>query len=459
MSQDHAPDPNSPICITEAEAHDSHVDDLLRRQASLRGEPGITRDSGRKWYYQNWFVLMLAGLIAAIVGWALVEPLITDMPYIEGTIKDIRKPDGAGLPGVLGQLAVGDQHYLLISGSRWRGADGKWNKITPNWQDDVLQVGARVGIYVEVPEDQPPGAKPLLFAAYIIPNAPPSKVGDDLLAVNRTRMLGFWLLFPAVAGLVGLLIGAADGLMCRLPRRALLAGGIGLLIGLFGGVVSTVLANIIYAPIHHWAMGHEGAGVAGLTTTGFLMQVGARAVGWALAGMAMGLGQGLALRSGKIVMYGFLGGLLGGLFGGILFDPIFFMISGAGSPSAAMSRMVSLAVIGAVVGFMIGIVELLARDAWLRMVAGPLAGKEFLIFKATMQVGASPKSDIYLFNDAGVAQTHATIRSTGDLYEIENASDVYPLTVNGRVVQRCRLRHGDQIGLGRTIFAFQRKRG
>ena len=76
---------------------------------------------------------------------------------------------------------------------------------------------------------------------------------------------------------------------------------------------------------------------------------------------------------------------------------------------------------------MIGVVELLARDAWLRMVAGPLAGKEFLIFKNLINVGASPKSDIYLFNDPGVAPHHATIRAPpGDLYEIEGASKYMP---------------------------------
>jgi hypothetical protein len=153
-----------------------------------------------------------------------------------------------------------------------------------------------------------------------------------------------------------------------------------------------------------------------------------------------------------------LGGLLGGLFGGLLFDPINFFVTGE-APSAATSRAIGLVVIGGSVGLMIGIVELLARDAWLRMVAGPLAGKEFLIFKNTMNVGASPKSDIYLFNDEAVAQTHAVIRATGDLYEIEGLSDVYPLTVNNRAVKRQRLRHGDQIGLGRTVFVFQRKRG
>ena len=84
MSQYNAPDPNTTICITETEAHSSHVDDLLRRQASLRGEPGI-RDSGRKWYYQNWFILMFAGLIAAVAGSALSNPSSVTCPTLRAT--------------------------------------------------------------------------------------------------------------------------------------------------------------------------------------------------------------------------------------------------------------------------------------------------------------------------------------------------------------------------------------
>jgi hypothetical protein len=183
-----------------------------------------------------------------------------------------------------------------------------------------------------------------------------------------------------------------------------------------------------------------------------------RGLAWMLAGMAMGLGQGIALRSGRLLLYGFLGGAIGGLLGGLLFDPIDLLLLGPDKPTAHWSRLIGLGVIGAGVGLMIGVVELLARDAWLNMVKGPLAGKEFLIFKDLLHIGASPRSDIYLFNDDAVAQRHAIIRAAADQYEIEAVDNLWPVLLNGSPVGRSRLRHGDQITLGETVFSFHRRR-
>jgi hypothetical protein len=173
--------------------------------------------------------------------------------------------------------------------------------------------------------------------------------------------------------------------------------------------------------------------------------------------MAMGLGQGIALRSKRLLLYGFIGGIVGGLLGGLLFDPIDFLIIGHDKPSAHWSRMIGIAIIGASVGAMIGVVELLARDAWLRMTEGPLSGKEFLIFKDTMNIGSSPRSDIYLFNDPLVAAHHATIRTLGDDCEIEGHIESQPILVNQRPSRQGRLRHGDTVTIGRTSFVFQKR--
>ena len=183
-----------------------------------------------------------------------------------------------------------------------------------------------------------------------------------------------------------------------------------------------------------------------------------RALAWSLAGMAMGLGQGIALRSPRLLLYGLIGGVVGGLFGGLLFDPIDLLLLGPNKPSAELSRLIGLAVIGAGVGGTIGLVELLARDAWLRMSEGPLAGKEFLIFKDNMQVGSSPRSDIYLFNDPQVAPQHATLRMIGDECEIEARNAQALVLLNHRPITTSRLRHGDQITIGRTVFVYQKRK-
>jgi hypothetical protein len=54
------------------------------------------------------------------------------------------------------------------------------------------------------------------------------------------------LLFPLVAGLIGLAIGSVDGVICRLLRRALLCGAVGLFVGFIGGFLSGIAANLAY---------------------------------------------------------------------------------------------------------------------------------------------------------------------------------------------------------------------
>jgi hypothetical protein len=237
----------------------------------------------------------------------------------------------------------------------------------------------------------------------------------------------------------------------------LLCGGVGFLVGFTGGFISSMLAGLVYAPLNHLAEAQMGSG--SMTTLGFTIQMTGRSLAWAMAGLAMGLGQGIALRSKRLLMYGLLGGVIGGLLGGLAFDPIDLLLLGPHKPSAHWSRLIGLAVIGASVGGLIGVVELLARDAWLRMTQGPLAGKEFLLFKDVMNIGSSPKSDLYLFNDTLVAADHAIIRTAGDEYELESRTRDNRVLINSRPVERTRLRHGDQVMIGRTIFVFEKRRG
>jgi len=81
-----------------------------------------------------------------------------------------------------------------------------------------------------------------------------------------------------------------------------------------------------------------------------------------------------------------------------LFDPIEQLFTTADG-SAWPSRMIGFTTIGLLVGMFVGLVELWTRTAWLLMRAGPLAGKQFVIYRNPTVLGSSPKADIYLFKD------------------------------------------------------------
>ena len=457
------------IRITREQAMSPHVDDLLNRQASLRGEGGITRSRKGKWYYRSWFTFMVAGMIAGATAWALLEPYFDDTLYIQGPIEQVstettRPPihRSQGMErlelrvDLKGPVRVNGQDVYVMPGrTKFLYSDGHMMPLDMS----ALTKDQVIGLYVE---HQAAAQFGINIAMFVVPDPapnPPKKALRTLETLSAQTSAAGMVLFAVVAALIGLAIGAVDGIGCHLLRRAMVAGGIGLVVGFIGGFVSGFLANIAYAPINALAMKQEGDSAAGLTTFGFLIQMGGRSLGWCLAGMAMGLGQGIALRSSRLLIYGFLGGVIGGLLGGLLFDPIDLLLLGVDKPSAHWSRLVGIVLVGGSVGAMIGVVELLARDAWLRMVEGPLAGKEFLIFKDTMHLGSSPRSELYLFNDKDVAAQHGIIRGVGSDHEIENLCREQPLLVNGSPVTRTRLRHGDQITIGRTVFVFQRRKG
>lgn len=460
-------DSDGVIRISRDDVSSSHVDDMLKRQMSMRGDPGVTRDHNRRWYYQNWFVLGLVGLLGAVAAWAILEPSFKDYLYIQGSVTSVN--DSVSLPNrhasngkdeqdvvdeSVASVEVNGETIFVLPHTKQINSDKSVNL----FDSATLKQGRETGFYVKYFESE---ERHFAVAEFVVPQPSPLPPNVPRLSLHQLHSRSYaagLLLFPLVAGFIGLFIGAADGIVCRLARRAALCGAVGLFVGIVGGFIFSLLADIIYSPLSHFAstLSHVGSG---LSPVGFLLQVIGRSLAWCMAGAAMGLGQGIALRSKRLLLYGFLGGIVGGLLGGLLFDPIDVILLGSDRTSAIWSRLIGFAVIGLAVGVMIGVVELLARDAWLRMTQGPLAGKEFLIFKEIMNVGASPRSDIYLFNDPQVADQHAIIRAIGDECEVEARQPASPVLLNNRSITRARLRHGDNITIGRTSFVFQQRKG
>ncbi len=266
------------------------------------------------------------------------------------------------------------------------------------------------------------------------------------------------LLFPVVAGSVGLFLGAAEGLICRNPLRAFTSGVIGLGVGFLGGLVGLIPTGILFSLMSQLALSLWDNPQPGVMPTGLalLVLMMGRAAAWSVAAIPAGIGQGIALKERKVVINGLVGAVLGGLLGGFLFDPIsMWLITDDGQ--ATYSRGVGFATIGCLVGLFVGLVEGWTKTAWLLMRKGPLAGKQFILFKDTTVLGSSPKADVYLFKDDAIEPRHALMINRGGRFEIEDCNTADGTYVNGIPITRHILQPGDQIVLGKTVLEFSVK--
>ena len=276
--------------------------------------------------------------------------------------------------------------------------------------------------------------------------------GDGFIAI---------LLLLSVGGLTGLMIGCMEGILARNFFRALKAGGLGFLVGFGGGFASAMVAGLLFTfldPLGIVIVGKEAAADPLAHLSGFLFLVIRRSLVWAVLCMAVGLGPGIALKSKKLAMNGFLGGLIGGAIGGFLFDPINYIVSGGTFMfGGEISRAIGFSVVGGCAGLMIGLVEMISKEAWLVMTEGPLKGKQFIIYKDPTVIGSSPRSEIYLFKDPSIEPAHAVIHTIRDGYEIEDKDTPDGTWINGQRIKRKRLMTGDEIRIGKTRFTYSER--
>jgi type III secretion system (T3SS) inner membrane Yop/YscD-like protein len=437
------------IRIDAAEVADPRVDAILAQQGSfgMRAPSARVPDRRTALIYRPWFALMIAGALGGLAGWGVIEPFFEDGLRFDGRVDQVT-PSPSGQP--LAEVQVSGLKVLVGTGSTRLRRDGEEVSL------DALTAGSHVRVRV-AEMVRPTGSVLVAYRLDVLGGEAPA--GDVSLAAIRLRGLLLSLaVFPVVAAFVGLFVAAADGLLSRAWRRAVLCGLVGLSSGLALGLVTSLLGEMAYGLGRRVVEGMEGDTT--ISAAAFVTQMVARGLAWAVTGAAMGLGQGIALRSRRLLLNGLLGGVVGALVGGMLFDPIDRLLhEGAFGAGAAASRAIGFMVIGLGAGLMIGVVELLARDAWLKMLAGPLAGKEFMLFKNPTTIGSSPKADIYLFKDAEVEPTHALLHVMGDAYELESAAGTGRTQVNGLVVRRARLEPGDQIRIGKTVLSFSVREG
>jgi hypothetical protein len=251
------------------------------------------------------------------------------------------------------------------------------------------------------------------------------------------------VMIPAIVTFMCIGYGVAESLVERSLRKAVLRALLALPLGVVLGFVFYLVANVIF----NLALALcAAAGVQSYRNPAAWV---ARGIAWAVFGVAGGTIYGIVGQSGKKAKYGIIGGLLGAGIGGMIFDPI-----SMGSHTAALSRAVGFALFGAATGVAMGLVESALKDRWLYVTAGPLAGKQFILYKTLTTIGSQQQSDIYLFKDSNVLPQHAVIAISGSRVQLRAMGASY---VTGSPVQTRILQDGDLIQIGRYAFRYKER--
>jgi hypothetical protein len=237
---------------------------------------------------------------------------------------------------------------------------------------------------------------------------------------------------------IGLALGAVEGIVVGAWGRAAAGAGLGLLIGGAGGSLGGLMGQIVFSGLIH----DSDAG-------GALRVIAARAIGWALVGAFVGLGPGLLMMAPRKLVNGILGGAAGGFVGGLLFDPLSLVFGMSDVLAGTPSRLVGIVVTGLCAGVGIGLVEEMRKEAWLLLISGPLAGKQFILYKPVTWIGNSSGMDIPLLKDVGVAPKQCRLDAgpSGHILQDLSGGGTY---VNGEPVGQRRLSDGDVIEAGHT---------
>jgi hypothetical protein len=256
------------------------------------------------------------------------------------------------------------------------------------------------------------------------------------------RWGNFWIM-PFVLTLMCLGFGVAESVVERSFRRAAWRVPLLLVVGVVFAFIFDFVAEIAYGIFR--GICYE-LGVRTYTNPAVWI---ARGLAWMVFGVAGGIVYGLVDRSAKKVRYGILGGIIGAGLGGMVFDPI-AMATKAGGPS----RAVGFGLLGLATGVAMGIVESALKDRWIYVAAGPLAGKQFILYKPVTAIGSSQQCDIYLFKDNSIQPQHASIELRGAQTFLHAAGQVY---ISGQPVRTRALQSGDLIQIGRYSFHYREK--
>lgn len=241
-------------------------------------------------------------------------------------------------------------------------------------------------------------------------------------------------------GMVGLCVGALIAALEKFNNTARLGPTalgcfVGLLTGLVGGTIGLLLAELLFQNIRlpgDW-------------------QQGLRLVGWALFGLGVGIGPGIATWSLLKMLASSAGGCLGGIAGGIGLILISSLLR-----LPLSSRAIGFVLLGLFVGLLIALAQEAVRQAELKIVSsGPNEGRQFNIDKKRITIGSASGNDWVISGDPHLFPQHVEIRQERGKFIVHSLAATSLALVNRQPVQEQTLNDGDRIRIGATEIAFK----
>jgi hypothetical protein len=244
------------------------------------------------------------------------------------------------------------------------------------------------------------------------------------------------LLGAAVGALMGAFFGAAEGITSRIKKRIPSGLLLGALVGCVGGAVGALVGQAAL-----WLIG--GVFLLSYRDMQWVVLPVSRAIGWAVLGIFVGAGEGVRALSPKKIAVGALGGFLGGIVGGFALEYSRLLL-----PGFAFFRLVGLVLLGLAIAFFYGLIEQGMSFGVLRILAGELKGKEFLLTERRVRIGRSPRNEIALPAYEDLADHQADIRVRKGEPVITNLEPRVAMLINEEKVQERKLKLGDVIKIG-----------
>jgi hypothetical protein len=438
----------SRIEITRDELFTDAVEQALARERAHR--PTLPPEQAvpplRRLLMNSLFYLPFAAALGALASWIILEPRVDDFPLVRGEVVLVNSSPFDLRSGIT-TITVGSKEIALFPATELLpGAQGQ-----PAFASlEDIKVGTAVEA-VGLGE----GENRIMADAIRPSDEAPTAVKHGSLAIA--------LFFPLTGALIALALLLAEGITTRNWGRMIVRSLLGSLLAAIFSLLAMVVAGpalLLWPVILKDAAEHTEkvvATVADLSTISFLAFAAVRSVAWAALGAGMGLGMNLVRSTRAQLRNSVLGGALGGALGGLFFDPIDRFFKSSPFDGGEVSRLVGVVAVGLAVGLFVALVERLAREAWLKVLTGPLAGKSFVLYRTPTRLGSAPAADIYLYKDAEIDPQHALIHRAGNVYEIEDAGSRTGTKLAGQPVRRRRLVSGDQIVLGGTVLVFEER--